>query len=83
MHCIYFKVKREKERPWNCKPSSKNCLSHYCPHKVDTKKLKQLVTDALDPEVRIRRTAGCVRPFDPLDKYRGGRHFTSVSQPDG
>lgn len=80
MHCIYFKVKKEEERPWNCEPSSKSCISKYCPHLVDTKKFRKLVTNALDPEVRIRRTNGCNKPFD---KYDHIRTVTSSSQPDG
>ena len=86
MHCIYFKVKKEEERPWNCKTSV--CTpTKYCPHRVDTKKLKELITHALNPEVQRQtlmkrsREGGCVRPVDPL---RGmAHHVTSSSQPDG
>ena len=61
-HCIYSKVTREEKRPWGCEPLSEACLRGYCPERVDAKKLKGLVDNALDPEVRMRRTRGCERP---------------------
>lgn len=85
MHCIYLKSKKEENRkkgelqsPWNCKPSV--CTpSKHCSHRVSTKKLKKLFANALNPEVTIRRTGGCNKPFD---KYHI-RTVTSSSQPDG
>jgi hypothetical protein len=83
MNCIYFKKEEDPrkalQKPWNCKPSV--CTpSMYCSHRVDKKKLKELFVNALNPEVQIRRKAGCNKPFD---KYDHIRTVTSVSQPDG
>lgn len=79
MHCIYFKEEKDPrkalQKPWNCEPST--CTpSMYCPHRVDTKKLKRLWAAALNPFVEIPRKGIRRRPeegdYSPTEMTKYG-----------